>query len=54
MTETKLLPCPFCGSSDLEDEIALYVFCKECNAFGPDAKDGKSAIEMWNQRAEAS
>lgn len=46
MTELELLPCPFCGSSDVEScpegemrngrsWFAYYVHCNFCNCDGP-------------------
>ena len=43
----RLLPCPFCGSSDLE----LYedtVRCIDCSALGPEATDPDQATALWN------
>lgn len=44
-----LLPCPFCGSEKLSQD-SPYIVCEECGAFGPDIKDGRSGVELWNQR----
>jgi len=59
----ELLPCPFCGSNDVEylkDEYSLsrWVACKSCNTFGPYLKvqpGTKEAAELlvsrlWNKR----
>lgn len=47
-----LLPCPFCGSTDLDIDHP-YISCLNCDAEGP---VGVSAldpnIEMWNKRAK--
>lgn len=52
-----LKPCPFCGLSDsigLEWEIKCdyYVECGNCWARGPESRDGKIAIAMWNDRGK--
>jgi Lar family restriction alleviation protein len=62
--DAQLLPCPFCGKSDLfverEDFTSSYVMCNDCSARGPagcqDGDDeetpGKDAAErIWNNRA---
>lgn len=59
-----LLPCPFCGKSDLfverEDFTSSYVMCNDCSARGPagcqDGDDeetpGKDAAgRVWNARS---
>lgn len=61
-----LLPCPFCGSEDIEIETdehpssgwSAIVKCKTCKSQGPDAKffqdterDAQVAWgEVWNNR----
>ena len=45
---TKLKPCPFCGSDNLE-EHNFYITCLDCQADGPFAYD-TTAIEAWNTR----
>lgn len=54
-----LLPCPFCGSTDVElDEWAACndgVKCNICWAWGPITKEfdgGKNAASAWNQRTQ--
>lgn len=53
-------PCPFCGSSDLED-CYVYIKCNSCLAEGPatnqkrnddhaDFRDREIAIKKWNKR----
>lgn len=48
--ETKLLPCPFCGSDDVRDVDNLFrhVFCRGCLAYLM-AVEGSPA-EAWNRR----
>lgn len=64
-----LLPCPFCGGTDLE--VVLYnrpcVVCRSCDADGPSAQrlmpdpsqpDNRNAakleaVELWNRRQNA-
>ena len=49
-----LIPCPFCGSTDLRlNEFEQYGICNSCNAFGPsfDIVDERDAIAAWNTRA---
>jgi Lar family restriction alleviation protein len=61
----KLLPCPFCGSTDVEcstgyqgrtcDENAFrYVECGSCEASVGWAKDDAVAIAAWNRRTPES
>jgi hypothetical protein len=40
-----LLPCPFCGGTELSLHRASFYACLKCGAFGPDR--GKGA---WNRR----
>jgi len=54
----ELLPCPFCGSTDLDVGDAsnyegAYVWCNSdfCAACGPPTGKRKLAIEAWNRRA---
>lgn len=57
MTET-LKPCPFCGSTDLEeaDAVTPGVYCYSCRASGPEAypdnleDTAAAAATLWNTR----
>ena len=62
MTTPTLLPCPFCGGTelgirtDLQRSIA-YVVCSNCDAQGPPASfaemlwEKEDAAAGWNQRS---
>lgn len=64
MSDTKLLPCPFCGGTDAFVDRAgactVYVMCNDCRAQGPvleemrfewdEAAGRDAAIEAWNRR----
>lgn len=60
MTETKLKPCPFCGSENVwiaENRmdylfIGYSVHCNGCGVETSYTKDKDKAIERWNRRAE--
>ena len=44
-----LLPCPFCGSTDVyANPTVHWVTCKGCEAEGP--YNRQSAIKAWNTR----
>jgi len=53
-----LLPCPFCGSTDIEivagidDENTMvgHVTCMDCGASSGWWEDKETAIERWNTR----
>ena len=53
--KVELLPCPFCGSSDLGDpnfECDYGIQCNSCGAMhGHEDRD--EAIRLWNTRATA-
>lgn len=53
----KLLPCPFCGSDDVDLEAGedvrhwAAVRCNYCGTLGPCiATDHKAAMTLWNVR----
>jgi Lar family restriction alleviation protein len=61
---TDLLPCPFCGSSNLhyepDNNICGVIQCQDCLAYGPvnlDSSDPffyvQDAEKAWNNRAGA-
>lgn len=49
-----LLPCPFCGSTDLgvdeEPRGSGWVYCGTCSTEGPYKGNRRSAIKAWNTR----
>jgi len=52
-----VLPCPFCGGSDIrrtDNGHEQWLKCQTCNAIGPytdkDAKDGIGLNAAWNRR----
>ena len=52
MSETKILPCPFCGG---EAEIRTnfvhhFAICKECNTVSDYMNSKAEAIAAWNRR----
>lgn len=49
----KVKHCPFCYSREQDVETldkVWHVYCIECGAIGPDAKDRQTAIAKWNRR----
>ena len=58
---TKLKPCPFCGSTEIEtycqtadrEGTPRGHFCADCGAYGPweYSTNGKANHELWNNRA---
>jgi Lar family restriction alleviation protein len=63
MTE-ELLPCPFCGSTDItirrtliglrqkETARRYWCECQECGAAGPNNQYQSGAVKAWNTRVE--
>ena len=59
MEEIGFLPCPFCGSmqidimegDDEDGETAYWVICQECNAGGPEGETVEEAQHVWNTRS---
>lgn len=43
--------CPFCGSKDIEAKRNRWAQCNGCGAYGPNAREGETAVEAWNRRA---
>lgn len=60
MESSAMLPCPFCGGSDVDasfastlndnDEPGQNAGCMNCGAGGPDATSDAEAIAAWNAR----
>lgn len=56
MGDETILPCPFCGSTDLQvnkpevGRLHYFVFCA-CGVDGPRYGNRERAIEAWNRRA---
>ena len=55
--ELKLLPCPFCGGTNLRVCTGEYVHCPDCGTDGPfficmkgDEDHTAEAIAAWNRR----
>lgn len=49
MSEHRLLPCPFCGSDNIEifaNDGKQFAQCADCTACGPDHVNGRH----WNSR----
>lgn len=49
---TRLLPCPFCGSSDVSLNDRGVPSCRQCLAAGPTIgiRDSFAAADAWNWR----
>lgn len=59
MIFSEFLPCPFCGSNDIEVmyDDGYNVGCKSCGTYvapflGKDASDKQKHIDFWNTRYE--
>jgi hypothetical protein len=50
--KVRLLPCPFCGSTDLHLGLS-FVECNECRAYGPNCELYETPEHAWNRRASA-
>lgn len=51
----ELLPCPFCGASDvlLDDAPAFAtIYCENCGAEGAPSLDPNEAAAAWNRRSD--
>ena len=48
----KLLPCPFCGSTNLVK--SPWIECDNCGAMGPSPRDCDNYPGGWNRRATAA
>lgn len=58
MTDTKLLPCPFCGSkaeqevyNEIGQRLVPVIRCQNCRCMGSSLPFVKDIIEAWNNRA---
>ena len=61
LSEEPLLPCPFCGSEDVEYEFSSsqgYIKCNTCEAMGAEVEEAAdpecsvgAAIVAWNTRS---
>ena len=49
-----LLPCPFCGGTDIKyyahNDGDNYHQCADCTTIGPNGADQESAVYQWNNR----
>lgn len=59
LTSTKIIPCPFCGSSimkiadwltDSNGRIVYWVSCCKCDVSGPGSYNPEKAIALWNRQ----
>ena len=55
MPELKPLPCPYCGTEEIEvwDGPANFMECQYCHMTGPHAPSESSAIGLWNSLPSA-
>lgn len=65
MLTDDMLPCPFCGGTNLhirapfeDDAETMVVDCDDCNATGPyyggsDSTQHHEAMTLWNARAQS-
>ncbi len=54
-SDLHLLPCPFCGASDVSFYEHVYarhfaVVCERCSAEGPRRPSHEEAGRLWNRR----
>lgn len=66
MSDVKLNPCPFCGSTNIHSDCFSAAFSipvrsedcfdyrKDCDAQGPAANDISGAHDRWNARGAAT
>jgi Lar family restriction alleviation protein len=66
MSDVKLNPCPFCGSTNIQSDCFSAAFsipassedcfdyCKDCDAQGPAGTDAAEAHDRWNARGQAA
>lgn len=58
VTRVEVLPCPWCGSTDLYPVDHKRIHCRTCDALGPSPVDTKEfinhndAIARWNARPD--
>ena len=48
----KIEPCPFCGSTDLDTSLRMYVSCRTCDTYGPSDNGRTPSEELWNERTQ--
>ena len=52
-----ILPCPFCGGTDLRVVAACYIKCRSCGTEGPiydGLSDDEATIKQWNTRSDTA
>jgi Lar family restriction alleviation protein len=53
MSELNLLPCPFCGGTDVRAPLdADFYTCYGCMTCGPGPEGDETPTDAWNRRAE--